>query len=120
MAGDRSSREEFERMRERHRAEIDRALAEVREKREAVETRMAKLRAEMAAAREKFERALKRGEGAFEAAREYREKFGGWPEMTRRNKRRRPRRGMEGGEPVPVEPKPKPNPLIDGAEAPIE
>jgi hypothetical protein len=35
--------------------------------------------------------------------------------------KRRPRRkGYDGGEPVPVEPRPNPKPLMDGAEAPIE
>ena len=110
------SRKEFERMRERHRAEIERALAELRRKREEFEAGMTALRAEMAAAQQEFERAVARGRGHLDAARKYRHVFGAWP----KTKRRRPRRGFEGGEPVPVEPRPKPKPLQDGAEAPIE
>ncbi|HEX5257673.1 MAG TPA: hypothetical protein VFW35_02700 [Sphingomicrobium sp.] len=39
---------------------------------------------------------------------------------SRSSGRKRPRRKPPGGEPAPVKPRPKPKPLVDGAEAPIE
>ena len=39
---------------------------------------------------------------------------------TPRKRRRRPPRKPRGTEPAPVKPRPKPTPLMDGAEAPIE
>jgi hypothetical protein len=42
-------------------------------------------------------------------------------EYQQRRRNRRRRRGLDdGGEPVPVKPRPNPTPLMDGAEAPIE
>jgi hypothetical protein len=41
-------------------------------------------------------------------------------DWIRRPKRRRPPTKPAGGEPAPVKPRPKPTPLVDGAEAPIE
>lgn len=115
MPSDRKS--EFERMRARHQMEIDRQLKEV-EARKELDERMAALRAGMEAAREEFEQAVGKGVEALTAARKYRDKFGVWPEL--KGRKRRPRGGFDGGEPVPVMPRPKPTPLVDGAEAPIE
>ena len=45
-----------------------------------------------------------------------------WPGLStspRKRPRRRPRK-PRGGEPAPVKPRPKPLPLMDGAEAPIK
>jgi hypothetical protein len=72
----------------------------------------------MNAALEEFDRAIERGRGPLDAARKDRDIVGTWPKRVRWSQRRR--RGFEGGEPVPVEPRPKPKPLMDGAEAPIE
>ena len=117
MADDRSERRrEFDRMTAKHRAEIERQRAELQRERKALDERMAKLRAEMEAAREEFARAV--GVEALNAARKYRDRFGEWP--TFNGRKPRSRRGFEGGEPVPVKPRPKPTPLVDGAEAPIE
>jgi hypothetical protein len=114
------SRREFERMRERHRSEIERVMAEMHRGREEFEARMAKLRAEMAAAKAQFAREVARGADHMEAVRKYRDRFGAWPETRWPRKRRGSSRGFEGGEPVPVEPRPKPKPLTDGAEAPVD
>jgi hypothetical protein len=102
-------------MRARHQHAIERQRARLESDRKAFDERMAKLRAEMKAAREEFARAV--GAEALNIARKYRERFGEWPTLKGR---KRPRRGLEGGEPVPVKPRPKPTPLVDGAEAPIE
>ena len=118
MVGHPDSRREFERMIARHKLEIDRARIEIDLARQVLDERLMRLRADMIAAREEFERATELGVEPFEAARKFRDSWGGWPEFMRR--KRRPRRGFEGGDPVPVEPRPKPKPLIDGAEAPIE
>lgn len=86
--------------------------------REGHEGSLERLRLAMEAAREEFERAVARGIDPLKAALKYRERFGDWPEPKFRKKRRP--RGFEGGEPVPVLPRPKPKPLMDGAEAPME
>jgi predicted nuclease with TOPRIM domain len=116
MADDRSERRrEFDRMTARHRAEIERQRAELQRERKALDERMARLRAEMEAARDEFARAA--GVEALSLARKYRDRFGEWPVLKGRRRRRR---GFDGGEPAPVKPRPKPTPLVDGAEAPIE
>ena len=116
MAADRSERRrEFDRMTARHRLEIERRRAELQRERKDLDERMAKVRAEMEAAREEFARAT--GVDALNLARKYRDRFGEWPVLKRRKRRRG---GFDGGEPVPVKPRPKPTPLVDGAEAPIE
>lgn len=116
MADERSHRRrEFDRMTERHRAEIERKRADLQRERKALDERMAKLRAEMEVAREEF--ACAAGVEALNLARKYRDRFGEWPVLKGRKRRRR---GFDGGEPVPVRPRPKPTPLVDGAEAPIE
>lgn len=111
-------RREFERMRTRHEVEIEKQRKDLEQKRKELDERMERLRAEMAAAQEEFEQAIGRGIDALNAARKYRDRFGAWPE--RRRRRRPPRDGLQGGEPVPVKPPPKPTPLVDGAEAPLE
>jgi hypothetical protein len=88
----------------------------------------------MAAAERRMAAALRAREIALEAAE------GRLPDAARRHKpvadpieliraikgKRKPpnpgfrRRGLEGGEGVPVEPKPRPNPLAGAAAAPIE
>jgi hypothetical protein len=123
MTGEPSERRrEFERMLQRHRAAIDREVAEKEKKRDRLNADFAKLRAEMAAARREYHEAVKRGpEAALKVGRAYRDRFGGWPEVdSAKNRRRRPRRKPPGGEPAPVKPRPNPTPLTDGAEAPIE
>ena len=110
------SREDFEGMVARHRRAIERECAELKRLRTERDERLARIRAELDAARAEYEKAIEQGLDAMEAARKYRDRFGAWPEP----KRRRPRRGWEGGEPAPVKPRPKPTPLVDGAEAPIE
>ena len=99
----------------RREIEVERQRAQLEGERKERED-MARLRADMDAAREEFARAV--GVEALNKARKYRDRFGEWP--TLRGRKRRPRRGLEGGEPVPVKPRPKPTPLVDGAEAPIE
>ena len=84
--------------------------------------------------RAELERARERGRAAFERARaemerdrqqarlafeQAREEFLAMIDKRRIVRRRPPRRPL-GGEPAPVAPKPKPTPLQDGAEAPIE
>jgi chromosome segregation ATPase len=110
-------RRDFDRMRARHRAAIERERRELERERKDFEERMSQLRAEMEAARQEFEELVGQGLDALTAARKYRERFGEWPEIKRR---KRPPRRLEGGEPVPVRPRPKPTPLADGAEAPID
>lgn len=109
---------DFDRMFERQQAEIERALAELRSKRAEMEARMAALRAEMAAAELEMERAISAGGDQLSAVRRFRDRFGSWPGIHWPKRGRR--RGREGGEPLPVEPKPNPKPLVDGAEAPLE
>lgn len=85
--------------------------------------------------RAELERARERGRAAFERARvemerdrqqarlafeQAREEFLAMIDKRRIVGRRRPPRRPLGGEPAPVAPKPKPTPLQDGAEAPIE
>ena len=85
--------------------------------------------------RAELERARERGQAAFERARadmerdrqlarlafeQAREEFLAMIDRRRIVARRRPPRRPLGGEPAPVVPKPKPTPLQDGAEAPIE
>lgn len=82
------------------------------------EEALEQLRLEIEAAREEFERVVARGADPLKAALRYRDRFGDWPELKFRRKRRP--RGFEGGEPVPVTPRPKPKPLMDGAEAPLD
>jgi hypothetical protein len=101
----------------RHQHEIERQRMEVERVRRELDAMMARLRAEMQAALEEFDRALERAADPLPAARTYRDRCGAWP---LRKPNRRPRRGSEGGEPIPVKPRPKPTPLVDGAEAPIE
>lgn len=113
------SRREFERMIARHKGEIEQARREFDRVKRELDKKLARLRSEMNAAKADVDRAIRRGVDPLDAARRYSHLAGNWPEMIRR-KRRPPRRGLEGGEPVPVEPRPKPKPLIDGAEAPIE
>ena len=84
--------------------------------------------------RAELERARERGQAAFERARaemerdrqlarlafeQAREEFLAMIDKRRTVRRRPPGRPL-GGEPAPVAPKPKPRPLQDGAEAPIE
>ena len=114
----RGSKEEFERMIARHQREIEHQRSELERKRRELDERMARLRAEMQAAREEFARAVEQGVPPMQAARKYRDKFGAWPDPMLRRKPRR--RGFDGGEPAPVKPRPKPTPLVDGAEVPIE
>ena len=119
MAGNSSDRRrDFDRMQARHWVEIERKRAELDRARKELDERMARLRSEMEAARQEFERALGRGADLPNAACKYRDRFGAWPEL--KGKKRRPRRGLEGGEPARVKPRPKPTPLVDGAEAPNE
>jgi hypothetical protein len=105
-------RRAFEHMRASH--ELRRR--EIEQARMQFEPRMASLRAEMDAAREEFERAIGHGIEALQAARRYHGRFGAWP--LRKGRKKPPR--FDAGEAAPVEPRPKPKPLVDGAEAPIE
>ncbi|MGZ2412232.1 hypothetical protein ACUXST_001653 [Sphingomonas sp. F9_3S_D5_B_2] len=118
MAERSHSRREFDRMFARHQGEIEQARREFDRIRRDLDGRLASLRFEMDTARAEIDRAIRRGLDPFDVALRYRDKWGQWPDMIRR--KRRPPRGLEGGEPVPVEPRPKPKPLIDGAEAPVE
>jgi hypothetical protein len=107
------SRREFDRMPARHElqsSEFDHARKQFQE-------RMDGVWLTMDAAGSAFERAVGSGVGALLAARLLRDRFGAWP-LPRGGKELR--RGLEGGEPVPVMPRPRPTPLMDGAEAPIE
>jgi hypothetical protein len=118
MAEGPHKRRDFERMFARHKDEIEQARREFDRIKGEFDDRLTSLRDEMNTARAEIERAVRDGLDPFPAAFRYRHRWGEWPDMSPR--RRRPRRGLEGGEPVPVEPRPKPKPLIDGAEAPIE
>lgn len=118
MAEPPRSRREFERMIARHKGEIEQARREFDRVKRELDKKLARLRSEMDAAKAEVDRAIRRGVDPLDAARRYSRLAGNWPEIIRR--RRRPPRGFEGGEPVPVEPAPKPKPLIDGAEAPVE
>jgi len=100
-------------------AQIQRQLAGMEGARDEFERQMALLRSQMDAALEEFERAVRLGGGEIDAARDFRGRFGRWPGPVRR-RRRRPGDDLHGGEPAPVEPRPKPKPLVDGAEAPID
>ena len=102
----------------RHQRQIELQRSELQRMRRELDQRMATLRAEMQAAREEFARAVEQGVPAIKAAQKYRDKFGAWPDLMPGKKRRR--RGFDGGEPAPVQPRPKPTPLVDGAEAPLE
>ena len=109
---------EFERIFRRIRKRVERArLEQARVQRELSDS-LEQLRAEVSAARSEFERAIRRGRDPLPAARKYRDAWGAWPNVAPR--RRRPPRGLDGGEPLPVEPRPKPTPLMGGAEAPID
>ena len=121
---------DFDRMMARHKVAIERAQHEIERARQAMDERLARLRAAMEAAKDEFLRALDGGNVPLDAAERYRDVWGSWPDRMS-GKRRPPRpprppraprpwRGLDGGDPVPVEPRPKPKPLIDGAEAPIE
>jgi hypothetical protein len=111
MAGG-HSRREFDKMRERHRIEIERERIRRENERRAMNERLARAGAEgLEEARQKLERIQR----SVEAARAEFERLGNRPK-----RRRPPRRGLEGGEPVPVTPRPKPTPLVGGAEAPID
>jgi hypothetical protein len=77
------------------------------------ESDLERMRIEMAAAQEEFVRAVEQGAEPLRAAMKYRDKFGSWPKP-------RGRRKPGGGEFAPVRPRPKPTPLVDGAEAPID
>jgi hypothetical protein len=112
------SRREFEGMIARHKGEIEQVRREFDRVRRELDRRLASLRYEMDAAKAEVDRAIHRGLDPLPAALKYRGKWGEGPEILPR--KRRPRRGLEGGDPVPVEPRPKPKPLMDGAEAPIE
>ena len=107
------ARKEFDRAREEHRLDMERA-------RQAMSDAVAQARAEMDAARVEFMKAIEEARRHIEAARErmqgemYRRASGQEP------RRRKPRRRRPGGEPAPVMPRPNPSPLQDGAEAPIE
>jgi len=83
--------------------------------RKQIDEHIDRVRAEIEAVRAKF--AGSRGIESLNFAREYRDRFGAWPQSKRR--KRRPR-DFDGGDPVPVKPRPNPTPLTDGAEAPIE
>lgn len=106
---------EFDRMRGPYRPRIERGQSDFERARGQFEERMGRLRAEMEAALAEFERALERGIDSLGAARDYRDRFGGWPQ-----RKWRPRRRPPGGEPAAVKPRPNPTPLVDGAEAPID
>ena len=112
MAQGRLSKEEFDRMLARHRVEIEQAAEALRREFAEFEQRFAQVRAEMEQALSGFDR------NDFGAVRRFRERFGSLPNIKRR-RRRRPR-GFDGGDPVPVYPRPKPTPLTGGAEAPLE
>ena len=88
---------------ERHRPEMERIRIETENAHHELEKRLA---IAAAAAREESMKKEKRIRWYVDLARGARRKF--------------PRRGLEGGEPVPADPPPKPTPLTDGAEAPIE
>lgn len=103
---------DFKRMMEKHAArmrdEMQRAAAEMR-------AAMDRARAEMERARDEFQRQMNEAR--------HRDPDGptSLDELLRSgrrsSKRRRPPRG---GEPAPVKPRPKPKPLVDGAEAPVD
>jgi hypothetical protein len=113
-----SSRDEFGRMMSRLRGAIERERAEMERTNQRLQLAMLKLRAEMDAALEEFERAVG-GPASLELASWYRDRFGDWPNPKQRSRSRR--RGLDdGGELSPVEPRPNPPPLIDGAEAPLD
>lgn len=117
MTGNASGRRfDFDRMLARRQADIDQQLEDLVDVRKQLDQRMAHLRAEMDVARLEFERAIARGAEPLKAAGKYRDRFGSWPEFKRR---KRPPRGPD-IEPAPVNPRPKPTPLVGGAEAPIE
>jgi hypothetical protein len=85
-----------------------------------LDEQLARLRSEMAFALADYRRAVRIGrDAAFEAARAYRTKFGGFPDSDKQEGKR-PRRKPPGSAAAPVKPRPKPTPLMDGAEAPIE
>jgi len=96
------ARKEIDRMRTDHRRAIDEAL-------EQIQAAIAFAQAEMRTARIDFTTNMERVRRRIEAIARDEEK----------RRRRRPRRDP-GGELEPVEPKPKPNLLSGGAEAPIE
>ena len=110
----------YERIQERFWATFERQFGLDGDAKQKLDAELAELRSQMAFALAEYRRAVRIGRvEAFEAARAYRTKFGAWPDSDKLD-RKRPRRRPPGGEPVPVEPRPKPTPLMDGAEAPIE
>lgn len=95
-------RKEIDKARADHRRAMDEALEQIQAAISFAQAEMRSARIEFRAAMEQARRRLdqiKRDEG--------------------KSRRRRPRRDP-GGELEPVEPRPKPKPLMDGAEAPIE
>ena len=119
MAKDRDSRREFERMVLRHKGAIERAERSVRQVRLRLDTRLEVLRKERHLVQIEIKSAVDRGIDPLAIARKYRDRRGVWPEMPLRKRRRRGD-DLDGGDPVPVEPRPNPKPLMDGAEAPVE
>lgn len=112
-------------MQARHRGEIENQRRGLEYQRQEVEERMARLRAQIEAERQEFEDAIGHGIDALNAARKYRERCGGmatdqsvaWPQINRR--KRRPLPGFDGSELALLEPRPRPAPLVDGAQAAI-
>lgn len=102
--------------------EFRRAMeAHARIMREQMERARKQMHAAMQQAHEDFERARAEFEEMMAQAR--RDMAAGWSardDGKSAPKRRRPPRRPRGGEPAPVKPRPKPKPLVDGAEAPIE
>ena len=84
--------------------------------REQLHAAMRPIMADLEAARREFDAMIREVHGDIEAPRDWTQ-LGEW---VSRPKPRRPRRKPPGGEPLPVKPRPKPTPLMDGAEAPIE
>ena len=100
----------FEEERRRFEEAINEYRAELERARERGRAAFARARAEMESDRQQARL-------AFEQARE---EFLAMIDKRRIVGRRRPPRRPLGGEPVPVTPRPKPTPLQDGAEAPVE
>ena len=92
---------DLDRARAQHRRAIDRALGEIQDA-------IAQAQAEMREARREFRRKIDRTRREVDKLR------------NRPGPTKRPRRRPDGGELEPVEPKPKPKPLVGGAEAPLE
>ena len=94
----RAMREEMERAREQMRAAMER------------------LHADMDRARAEFEETMAEARRQMGGPRNWNRPDDWMPSRSRRGPPRKPR----GGEPAPVEPRPKPTPLVDGAEAPLD